>query len=394
VVLVALLCGIGLMMVLSASSVIALRDYGGSWIFFQRQAMWVLVGVLAMGLAARLDYHVWQRMAIPLLALSFALLALVLVPGVGLSAGGSTRWLGVGIVRIQPSELAKLALLLFAADLAVRRAGQIADTRAVLRPVGLVTAGLATLVMLQPDMGTTALMVFVALVVVFVGGARLRTLAKVGVGVGLGSLVLARLEPYRWERVFAFLHPWSDLGNTGYQVAQSMVALGTGHVTGIGLGASRAKWGFLPNAHTDFIFAIIGEELGLIGTLGVLILFAALAVTGVRIALAAPDRFGTLIASGITAWIIGQAAVNMGAVTGTMPVTGVPLPFVSFGGSSLVVAMAAAGILLNIAKQATNKRKPAETAKASKLSNDPGGNGQDMARAAGRAERRLAGSRP
>lgn len=356
--LVALLCGIGLMMVLSASSVLALREYGGSWLFFQRQAIWVVLGAIGLGIASRVDYQRWRRTAVPLLCLSFVLLALVLVPGVGRTSGGSTRWIGVGMIRVQPSELAKLALLLFVADLAVRRCDQMADRRAVLRPVGMVTVGLGGLVMLQPDMGTTSLLVLVALVVVFVAGARLRALALAGAGIGAGALMLAWIEPYRWDRMFAFLNPWSDLGNTGYQVAQSMVALGTGHFTGTGLGASRAKWGFLPNAHTDFIFAIIGEELGLLGTLLVVALFTAFAFLGVRVAIEAPDRFGTLVAAGITAWIVGQAVVNMGAVTGSMPVTGVPLPFVSFGGSSLVVAMVAVGILMNIARQQRRQALP------------------------------------
>ncbi len=354
--LVAVLCGIGLMMVLSASSVHALRDYGGAWLFFQRQALWVGIGAAGMLLVARVDYHRWRSVARPLVVVSFALLVLVLVPGVGITAGGSTRWIGVGIARVQPSELAKIAMLLFAADLAVRRADRITDDRAVLRPVALVTAGLAALVMLQPDMGTTVLIVSVALVVLFVAGARLATLATLSAGTLVAGLALTWVERYRWERLFAFLHPWSDLGNTGYQVAQSLVALGTGHVGGVGLGASRAKWGFLPNAHTDFIFAIIGEELGLIGTLLVVALFVVFAALGVRTAIRAPDLFGTLVAAAVTTWVVGQTVVNMGAVTATLPVTGVPMPFVSFGGSSLVVTMVAVGMLINVAKQGTRPR--------------------------------------
>jgi cell division protein FtsW len=166
-----------------------------------------------------------------------------------------------------------------------------------------------------------------------------------------GALLLGLVEGYRRARLFSFLNPWKDAGNTGYQIVQSLVGLASGHWTGLGLGASRAKWGFLPNAYTDFIFAIIGEELGLLGTLLVIGLFAAFAVLGVRTALKAPDRFGALLAAGITAWVVGQALINIGAVIGVLPVTGVPLPFVSFGGSSLVITMGAAGILLNIARQ-------------------------------------------
>ena len=350
--LVAMLCVTGLMMVLSASSVEALRSYGGAWVFFVRQLMWVAIGALALIGTMCLDYRRWQRAVGGLLGVSFVLLLAVLVPGVGISAGGASRWLGAGPIRIQPSELAKLAVLLFVADLLVRRVDRVRDWRVVLRPVLLTTGVLAGLVLVQPDMGTTMLLVLIVLVLLFVGGVPLFSMAGVGVVSATAAVALAKVEGYRWDRVSSFRDPFGNFSNTGYQVAQSLVALGTGHVGGVGLGASRAKWGFLPNAHTDFIFAIVGEELGLVGTCLVVGLFATFAVLGVRAALRAPDRFGTLVAGGITAWVCGQAAVNMGAVTGLLPVTGVPLPFVSFGGSSLVVTMAATGILLNIARQA------------------------------------------
>ena len=349
---VALLCTIGLMMVLSASSVEALRSYGGAWVFFRRQLMWVGIGSLALAGAAVVDYRHWRRAVIPLLGGSVFLLVLVLLPGVGITAGGSSRWLGTASFRVQPSELAKLAVLVFGADLLARRAELVGEWRRVMRPL-LVTTGLvAGLVLLQPDMGTAMLMILIVVVLMFVGGVPLAPMGVLGVVVSVAAVALAKVEGYRWERVSSFRDPFGDFSDTGYQVAQSLVALGTGHLGGVGLGASRAKWGFLPNAHTDFIFAIVGEELGLIGTFLVIGLFATLAVLGVRTALAAPDRFGALLAGGITAWVCGQAFVNMGAVTSMIPVTGVPLPFVSFGGSSLVVTMAATGILVNIARQA------------------------------------------
>jgi cell division protein FtsW len=349
---VAMLCTIGLMMVLSASSVEALRSYGGAWVFFQRQLLWVAIGSAVLVGAALFDYHRWRRAVTPLLAVSFVLLVLVLLPGVGITAGGSSRWLGTASFRVQPSELAKLAVLLFGADLLARRAGLVADFRSVMKPL-LVTTGLvAALVLVQPDMGTALLMVFIAFVLMFVGGVPLVPMAGLSAAAMTAAVFMAKAEAYRWERVSSFRDPFADFENTGYQVAQSLVALGTGQVGGVGLGASRAKWGYLPNAHTDFIFAIVGEELGLIGTFGVVGLFVAFAVLGIRTALRAPDRFGTLVAAGVTAWVCGQAVVNMGAVTSLLPVTGVPLPFVSFGGSSLVVTMAATGILLNIARQA------------------------------------------
>ncbi|HEX2047001.1 MAG TPA: putative lipid II flippase FtsW [Acidimicrobiales bacterium] len=356
---VAMLCTIGLMMVLSASSVEALRSYGGAWVFFRRQLMWVAIGTAVLVGAAMFDYRRWRRAVIPLLGASTVLLTVVLLPGVGITAGGSTRWLGTDSLRIQPSELAKLAVLLFGADLLARRAELVGDWRLVMRPL-LVTTGLvAGLVLLQPDMGTAMLMVLVVVVLMFVGGVPLLPMTGLGLVTSASAVILAKAESYRWARVASFRDPFGDFSHTGYQVAQSLVALGTGHVGGVGLGASRAKWGFLPNAHTDFIFSIVGEELGLIGTFLVVGLFVTFAILGVRTALRAPDRFGALLAGGITAWVCGQAMVNMGAVTSLLPVTGVPLPFVSFGGSSLVVTMAGAGILLNIARQARPAPAPA-----------------------------------
>ena len=349
--LVAVLCGFGLMMVLSASSVQALRAYGGPWVFFERQLLWVAAGAVGLGVAARVDYRRWRVLAKPLVVLCLVLLAAVLVPSLGRSSGGSSRWLGVGALRFQPSELAKLAALLFAADLLARRTARRGRDAVVIRPVLLATGALLLLILRQPDMGTAMVLFVVVLTVLFVGGVPLPRVAALTAAATVASVLLSFAESYRRARLFAFVDPWKDASNTGYQIAQSLVALGSGHLTGVGLGASRAKWGFLPNAHTDFIFAIIGEELGLVGTLLVVALFAGFAVLGVRAALAAPDRFGTLVAAGVTVWVVGQAVVNVGAVIGILPVTGVPLPFVSFGGSSLVICMVAVGILVNIARQ-------------------------------------------
>jgi len=347
---VAALVVVGLVMVLSASSVQALRTFGSSWVVFQRQAMWMAIGAVALGVALRTDYRRWRRPSVPLLLLSLALLVVVLIPGLGVSVRGSSRWLGTGQFRMQPSELAKLAVLLFAADQLARRGAKGQMDRAM-RPILVVLAAVTLLVMAQPDMGTTLVLGTIVLALLFVAGVELRRLARLLGIAAAGALVLALAEGYRRARLFSFLHPWKDAGNTGYQIVQSLVGLASGHWTGLGLGASRAKWGFLPNAYTDFIFAVIGEELGLLGTLLVIALFAAFAVLGVRAAIRAPDRFGALLAAGITAWVVGQALINIGAVIGVLPVTGVPLPFISFGGSSLVITMGAAGMLLNIARQ-------------------------------------------
>jgi cell division protein FtsW len=349
--LVAVLDVIGLVMVLSASSVHALRAYGSAWLFFERQLLWVGLGTGFLLATMRIDYRVWRRLVVPLLGVTVTLLVLVLVPGLGISVGGSSRWLGVGFIRIQPSELAKLAVAVFAADVLTRRADHIRSTRMTVVPVLLVFSVIALLVVVQPDLGTTLVLACIVLAVLFVGGVPLHTMTAVVALAGVGTFLAGMTKSYRRGRLFCFLHPASDTGNACYQLQQSLVGLGSGHVTGVGLGASRAKWGFLPNAHTDFIFAIIGEEVGLIGSLLVAGLFVAFAVLGVRAASRAPDRFGMLLAGGITAWVVGQAFINIGAAIGTLPVTGVPLPFVSFGGSSLVIAMAATGILVNVARQ-------------------------------------------
>jgi cell division protein FtsW len=286
-----------------------------------------------------------------LLILSVILLLAVLVPGVGIYVSGARRWIGYGIFRIQPSEIAKLALLIFTADIVSRRARELSDWKRVLRPVVLVLVLFAALVMKEPDLGTTLVMALLVIAMLVAGGVRAKHLFVVAAGGATLVTALAWLEPYRRERMLTFLHPFADSSNSGYQIAQSLIAIGSGGVTGVGLGASRAKWNFLPNAHTDFIFAIIGEELGLIGAFAVMALFVGFGILGTRAALRAPDRFGTLLAAGATMWVVAQAAINIGAVVGVLPVTGIPLPYVSFGGSALITTMLASGILVNVAAQ-------------------------------------------
>jgi cell division protein FtsW len=342
---------VGLVMVLSASSVEATRDYGSTWAVFLRQAMWLALGVVALAVFARIDYRRWRRLAAPALALAVLLLVLVLVPGLGVTVNGATSWLGTGPLRFQPSEFAKLAVLLWAADLLARRARHAGNLRLTLVPVLVVFGGVALLLMLEPDLGTTLAMAAIVGAVLFVAGVPLLPLgAALGAG-GLVATLLAMAAPYRRARLLAFLHPEADPLNSGWQSFQSLVGVSSGGLFGVGLGASRAKWGFLPNAHSDFIFAIIAEELGLVGALLVLGLLVAFGVFGVRAALRAPDRFGLLVGAGVTAWVLAQALVNIGAVVGMLPITGITLPFVSAGGSSLVVLMAATGILLNVARQ-------------------------------------------
>ncbi len=359
--LVVVLNLVGLVMILSASSVEALNSYGSAWYVFERQFIWALIGAAAFLVSARVDYRVWQRHSRLLLALAFVGLAVVLVPGIGLEVDGARRWVGVGsAIGFQPSEFAKVALLIFAADVCTRRVTRIDDARATVVPVIGVLAVFATLVMKEPDLATSIELGFIVISVLIVAGVPRRVLGRVFGGAALITLVLAWAEPYRRQRMLTFLNPWHDTSNTGYQISQSLIALGSGGVSGVGLGNGRAKWQFLPAAHTDFIFAIIGEELGLFGTLMIVGLFAVFAVVGYRVAMRAPDRFGSLLAAGVTTWVVGAAALNIGMVTSVLPVSGVPLPFLSAGGSSLVILMVATGILVNVAGRC-ERRSPART---------------------------------
>jgi cell division protein FtsW len=347
---VAVLNVIGVVMVLSASSVVSLTSYGSAWHVFERQVIWSALGALAFYAGFRIDYRKWQQWAVPLVVVAACLCAVVLLPNVGIMVGGSRRWLGLGWMRFQPSELAKLAVLVFTADLLTRRRSEIGDWRAVLRPALMVFVTLGALVYIEPDLDSTVVLGLITVSVLIAGGMRGRHLgALAAAGAGIAA-IMAVAEPYRRQRVLTFLNPAGDSSNTGYQILQSLIAFGEGGLTGVGLGAGRAKWHFLPNAHTDFVFSIIGEELGLIGCLVVLALFVGFAAFGIAIALRATDRFGMLLAAGITVWVTAQAAINIGGVTGLLPVSGIPLPFVSFGGSSLVVTMLAAGILANVGR--------------------------------------------
>lgn len=347
-----LLLGGGLLMILSTSWVTAYQRYGSSFVIFLHQLKWAAAGVTAMLVAARIDYRHFRRLGYVVYLVSVVGLAVVVLhPSLGDSAGGSTRWLVLGPVRFQPSELAKLALVLVGADLCVRKGPRLRSVKDVMIPIGMMAGVVGGLVMLQPDLGTTVILGGIVFVVLFLAETPFGTLGVLGTaGVGLAG-VLSMSEGYRRQRLFSFLNPFADRLDSGYQAVQGRIALGSGGLFGVGLGASRQKWMYVPNAHTDFILAIIGEEVGLIGTLAVVGLFVLLGYAGVRTARRAPDAFGRIVAGAITAWILGQGIVNMGAVIGLLPITGVPLPLVSFGGSSLIFTMAALGILVNIARQ-------------------------------------------
>ena len=339
----------GLLMVLSASSVSSFAEFGDSFRYFQRQSIYAIVGMGALVLTARMRYDAWRRLSLPFLALTILLLGVVLSPSHGVEAYGSSRWFQLGPVTVQPSEIAKLAAVVFAAMVIERKWGKLDDLGHLALPLLPVVLVIGGMVMLQPDLGTTLIITATVFAMLFVAGVRMRYLSMAaffGTVVGMGLIMSAE---YRRVRFLSFLHPWEDASNTGYQLAQSLIALGSGGWFGVGLGASRQKWAYVPNAHNDFIFAILGEELGLIGEIVVLAAFAALIYAGVRIAASAKDVFGRMLAGGIVSWFGIQALINLGAVTGLLPITGVPLPFLSYGGSSLVVSLAAVGILVNIA---------------------------------------------
>ncbi|MGH2499299.1 MAG: putative lipid II flippase FtsW [Candidatus Limnocylindria bacterium] len=344
------LLAIGLAMVYSASGIKALDTLDDPRHFLVQQSIWAVIGLAALAVTARLDYHRYRALALPLLAITVVLLVVVLVPGVGTRAGGASRWLRAGFVGLQPGELAKLALLLYLAFWLGAR-GKTVGRAGVTLPFALLVALVAGLVVAEPDLGTATVIVGIALAMYFVAGARLLEFAALGTLAAVAVASLAVVQPYRLQRLLTFVDPWSDPRGAGFQTIQALYGLALGGPFGEGLGAGKEKFGYLPAPYTDSIFAILGNELGLVGTLGVILLFLALAYKGLRIALRAPDRAGALVATGVTVWLAMQAWVNMAVVASLVPLTGITLPFISYGGSSLVVGCAAVGILLNVGRQ-------------------------------------------
>jgi cell division protein FtsW len=340
------LVAFGLVMVYSATSAPAALGGGNPMGYLERQGTYALLGVALMVLGARFDYRRLRELA-PGLVLAALVLCLAVL-GIGTQVNGARRWISFGPAAFQPSELAKLALAIWvAAYLAHRQAPQ--TLRQLWRPVGLVTVLFAALVIVEPDLGTVIALGITIGAILLVSGTPTRVLATAaGLAVAAG-LAAIYLEPYRRARFFSFLNPWHDAQGAGFQTVQAMIGLGSGGIFGRGLGQSVEKLFYLPEAHTDMIFAIIGEELGLVGAALVVGAYALFAYTGLRIALVARDPFGKRLAAGLTALVCGQAVINLCAVMGLAPLTGIPLPFVSYGGSSLVLALASVGILLNIA---------------------------------------------
>ncbi len=346
---VAWLCGVGLVMVLAASAFASLATYGSVWAIFERQIIWIAVGCIALVVALRIDPSTWRKYRVVMMLGVLVLLLAVLVPGIGVRAGGSSRWIGFGQLRVQPSELMKFAFAVFGADLVARRSERYRHAKEVVGPLCLVLAGVALLVLIQPDMGTAVVLCCIGLGMLVASGVEMGAILKLLGALGVLAVLVALVDPYRRERLLSFMDPLAHRNGSGYQVVQSLVGLGAGHLTGVGIGAGHQTWGLLPNAQTDFIFSVIGEQTGLLGALLVLASFTVLAWLGLRVAREAPNRFESILAVGITCWLVSQAFINVGAVIGLLPVTGIPLPFVSFGGSALVVEMAGAGVLARIA---------------------------------------------
>lgn len=347
---VAALIGIGLVMIFSASSATAYADFHDSAHYLKRQSIWLIVGLGAAFAAYRCDYR--KLKAIAPYAVGFTVLALIvtLIPHIGSSAGGARRWLGAGPISFQPSEFAKLALVLYLATALANWGERVRSLSRGVWPILVVTLALALPVLLEPDMGTASLLIFTAFTMLFVAGARVEHLVLVVLAMLPAVAITVGSSSYKRARILAFLDPWKDAQNTGFHIVQSLLALGSGGALGLGLGASRQKFFYLPEQYTDFIFAIIGEELGLLGAVCVVTLFVIFAYRAVRIALGAPDRFGFFLSIGCTCIIIIQAFINIGVVTSSWPVTGVPLPFVSFGGTSLVVSMVAVALIINVGR--------------------------------------------
>jgi cell division protein FtsW len=345
------LLGLGLLMVLSASSVLSIRLHGSPYTLAQRQLLFAVIGVVLMIVATRLSVQMWRRLAWPALIAALVLLVAVLIVGVEVS--GQRNWIDLfGPFRLQPSEFAKIALILWSADTLARKEPMLDRWSHLLVPVLPVTAMILMLVLLQGDVGNTLILAVIACGVLFAAGAPLRLFVALGaVGLaGIAALTLA--APYRMSRFTAWLDPSADRLGDGWQVTQGQFALGTGGWWGVGLGGSREKWGSLPEAHTDFIFPVVGEELGLVGTITVLILFAVIAFVAFRLVHSSDDMFVRLASAGVGTWIVFQAVINVGAVLSLLPITGVPLPLVSYGGSSLIPLLVSLGMLMSFARSA------------------------------------------
>jgi cell division protein FtsW len=351
ILLTATLCllAAGAVMVYSASSAETLLDEGDPAHYLKRYVMLGAVGLAAMHAVSRVSLRAVRACTPLLLAAGFALTAAVMVPGVGVTVNGATRWLGAGPLQFQPSEVLKIALVLYAAQVLAARPREVRTLRGIARPVLIVVGAACLLLIKQPDMGTAIVVCLAIGALMLVAGAQVRHLASIAGGLTVVALVVALVEPYRRERLTAFLDPWKDAGDSGFQAIQAMIAMGSGGPFGVGLGESVQKIYYLPEAHTDMILAVIGEELGVLGVAALAALYGLVGYAGLRAAKLARNRYAKLVGAGLTGLIMCQATLNFFAVMGMAPLTGVPLPFISYGNSNLIVLLAGMGVLLRVA---------------------------------------------
>lgn len=342
----------GLIMIASAGVGYAKTRFGDEYFFLKRQLLFgVLPGLLAMMIVKNIDYKIWKRFSFMFFVASVICLIMVFIPDVGSKIYGASRWVQLGPFSFQPSEMLKISLILYLAAWLTTKKEKIQDFYEGLMPFIVVMLGVSFLLIKQPDIGTLGVVILIAMSIFFVAGAKLSHMFFMGLA-GLASLfLLIRLESYRMNRLLVFLHPELDPRGIGYQINQALLAIGSGGIFGVGLGHSMQKFNYLPEPVGDSIFAIIGEELGFLGIAIPIILFIVIAIRGLKIAKNAPDNFGRLVAVGIVSWIVFQAFINISAISGLAPLTGIPLPFISYGGTSIVFLLTAVGILLNISKQ-------------------------------------------
>lgn len=353
VAIVAILTVFGLIAVYSASFVKSLVDTGDPYYYFVRQTIWAFGGAIGMLIIARFDYRRLQPLAVPLMLLTLTLLVTVIL--VGVEGGGARRWIGIGELTLQPAEFAKLTVTIYLAAWLASRGSSLRSWEHGLLPFVLIIGAVSALILLQPNLGTTLIVLAITVTMFWVAGASIVQMAAL-LGSGLVAITLLALGAgYRAERITAFLHAEKDPDGIGFQTLQALIAIGNGGIAGLGLGASRAKFFYLPESHTDGIFAIIGEELGLLAGLSLLLLYILLMVRGYQIARRARDEFGQLVATGITTWVAVQALLNIGGILRVIPLTGVPLPFISYGSNAIVALLLAMGVLISISRYGNDR---------------------------------------
>ena len=352
-IVVLVLLAIGLVTVLSASAHYSLRTEGDSYFYVKKQLLFAVVGIISMLIISRIDYRILNsRISYVLLGIAFVMLCLVFVPGIGVTRNDATRWINIAGFQFQPSEIMKVAMIFFIATTISKNPKRIKQFWAGFVPYLVLIGAIAVLLLLEPHMSATIIIAVIAIAMIFVAGAKFSHLIPIGVVGVLGAIVLAYTSEYRWKRVMIFLDPWQDARGDGYQIIQSLYAIGSGGLFGVGLGKSVQKYLYIPEPHNDFIFAIWAEEMGLFGVILVILLFGIFIWRGITIALKAPDMFGSLIATGVTVMIGIQAIFSIAVVSSSMPVTGIPLPFFSYGGTALVILLSCVGILLSVSRQA------------------------------------------